>query len=79
MALGLPIISTNVGGISCLIDNDINGKLIADNDVKAMVESVDELIASPLECVNIVQTARKYAQQFSWSEVSKDWNALLDA
>ena len=78
MALGLPIISTNVGGISCLIDNDINGKLIADNDVKAMVESVDELIASPLECANIVQTARKYSQQYSWSEVSKDWNALLD-
>ncbi len=77
MALGLPIISTNVGGISCLIDNDINGKLIPDNDVHAMVESVNELIDKSLECSNIILTARKYTQQFSWSEVSKDWNTLL--
>ncbi|WP_298953967.1 glycosyltransferase family 4 protein [uncultured Nonlabens sp.] len=77
MALGLPIISTNVGGISCLIDNDINGKLIPDNDVHAMVESVNELIDKSLECNNIILTARKYTQQFSWSEVSKDWNTLL--
>ncbi|WP_405371151.1 glycosyltransferase family 4 protein [Nonlabens sp. Asnod2-A12] len=78
MALGLPIISTNVGGISYLIDNGITGKLIPDNDVNAMVKSVDELITSPLECDTIIKTAKKYAHQFSWSEVSKDWRALLD-
>jgi glycosyltransferase involved in cell wall biosynthesis len=44
MSLGLAVISTNVGGISFLIENQKEGLLIPDNDVDKMVEAIDRLI-----------------------------------
>jgi len=36
MALGFPIVSTNVGGLPYLIDNKIDGLLVTPNNEKAM-------------------------------------------
>ena len=40
MALGLPVISTDCGGVSELIDNDINGWVVKIRDPQAIAESI---------------------------------------
>ena len=44
MALGLPVISTNVGGIPFLLKDRQTALLVADNDIQAMSEAIKELI-----------------------------------
>ena len=38
MALGLPIVSTNVGGLAYLLENNKNALLVKKNDISQMAE-----------------------------------------
>lgn len=73
MALGFPIISTNVGGIPYLIKNGENGLLVEPNDVEGFVRSIESLITSPVVAGQLSERARKFAEQFSWEEVKPMW------
>lgn len=77
MALGLPVVSTNVGGMPDLITHNQNGLLIDDNDVIAMKNSIVELCNNPELCETIVVNARYYVEQFDWEIVKKDWQEIL--
>lgn len=75
MALGLPIVSTNVGGIPYLIDTNINGLLVDKNDVHKMTEYVISLIDGNHK--DMATNARKKVESFSWEVVKKDWLKIL--
>ena len=77
MALGLPIISTNVGGIPFLIDNEVDGVLVAPNNVEDFVEVILRMRSNPEKAFDITTSARKKAEQFDWSIVKKQWIKLL--
>ncbi|NVK51431.1 MAG: glycosyltransferase family 4 protein [Flavobacteriaceae bacterium] len=75
MALGLPVVSTNVGGISYLIEDKVNGLLVAKNDVKAMTLAIQSLLEGNHKV--IPKKARKKVEQFSWNVVKNQWINLL--
>ncbi len=79
MALGLPVVSTNVGGISFLIENEKNGKLVPDGNIDKMVCAIDELISQPKHSQEIIKKGRETATFYSWSTVRHKWNALLQS
>ncbi|MFT5925528.1 MAG: glycosyltransferase involved in cell wall biosynthesis [Rubritalea sp.] len=79
MALGLPVVSTNVGGIPYLIENDLNGMLVPYDDVEKMAGSIDYLISHPIETARIVAKARETIEPYSWSQVSQQWNSVLQS
>jgi glycosyltransferase involved in cell wall biosynthesis len=79
MALGLPVVSTNVGGIPYLIQHNVHGNLVPDGDVGAMVENIHHLIQHSKDVMTIVTNARKRSLNYSWKEVSQQWRSLLDA
>ncbi|MCL9809060.1 glycosyltransferase family 4 protein [Flavobacterium luminosum] len=77
MALGLPVVSTNVGGIPYLVKDKEEALLVPDNDVLAMKEAVINLLQSP-ELVNRLTTAsRKKVESWDWQVVQKQWIDLL--
>jgi len=51
--IGLPVISTNVGGISTLISNDYNGILVPPNDPHYLAQSIIELSLNPNKMTSI--------------------------
>ncbi len=61
MALGMPVISTNVGGINSLIDNKIEGLLIQEGDSYSMAAAILELINNYEYAKLIGENARKKA------------------
>ncbi|WP_291851913.1 glycosyltransferase family 4 protein [Lutibacter sp.] len=73
MALGLPVISTNVGGISYLIADGNTGKLVAKNNAVEMAEVIRSILENPLEGLNIAKNARKQVELFDEREVLKMW------
>ncbi|WP_396211698.1 glycosyltransferase family 4 protein [Flavobacterium sp.] len=77
MAMGLPIVSTNVGGIPYLLENEKDSLLVNDNDVQVMANSIIRTLENQSETFIRVQNARKKVESFDWNSVKKLWNNLL--
>jgi len=77
MALGLPVISTNVGGIPYLLEDKITALLIDDNDTKAMAAAVIELLQNEVLKNNIVKNAHQMVQEFDSEKVKLQWVEIL--
>ncbi len=79
MALGLPVISTNVGGLPFLIENGIDGALVSPNNAEAFVNTIANFCNNPAETSSISRKARLKMEQYDWKEIKHKWIKLLDA
>ena len=77
MALGLPVVSTNVGGVPFLIEHGINGMLVNKGDAITMSRIIDQLIQHSEQSVSLVEQARKKVQSFDWEVVKGMWKSVL--
>lgn len=77
MALGLIIVSTNVGGLPYLIEDGVDGFLVDIDDDEAMYKKIIELINSPERCAEVSINARKKSEIFDWTNVSKQWKKVF--
>lgn len=77
MALGLPIVSTNVGGIPFLLEDRETALLVNDSAVDEMVNSITELIERPELAKKLSANGRKLAEQFDWNVVKNQWKEIL--
>lgn len=77
MALGLPIVTTNVGGIPYLVEHENQAILVDDNDVEAMVCSIIKLIENQYDTKNRVLNAKELVASFDWQKVKQSWKSLL--
>jgi glycosyltransferase involved in cell wall biosynthesis len=78
MALGLPVVSTNVGGIPFLITHDENGLLVPPNDTDAFCREIDRLIVHPDFAHTVAQRAREKASSFDNKIVLHQWKSLIN-
>lgn len=77
MALGMPVISTKVGGIPYLIENGVNGKLVNVGDTHAMMNAIDELMQDKIMAEQFSTNGRKIAEKFDWEIIKLKWSQLL--
>lgn len=77
MALGLPVVSTNVGGMPYLIDSYKNGILVANNNAIEMVAAIEELLNNAQLVENITMEAKHKIANFDVSMVKQQWNKLV--
>ena len=77
MALGLPVISTNVGGIPFLINNNDTGVLVGQNDENKMVEAIKDVLNNEVKRNKIINNARLKVEEFDWQKVKKRWTDIL--
>jgi len=78
MALGLPLVSTNVGGLPYLIQQNITGVLVPPNDAEAFIEAVLSLQNDRLHRERLIENARVHAETFNWDTVKALWIATLN-
>jgi glycosyltransferase involved in cell wall biosynthesis len=78
MALGLAIISTNVGGIPYLLDHDADAMLVPSGDDLLMTEAVVSLIKQPDKASEMANNARKKVERFDWNVVQAEWDNLFE-
>ena len=78
MAVGLPIVSTNVGGVPFLIDDRVDGILVPPNDSDSFVKSIEDLIGNEDLTSSLSENGRKKVVNFDWQKVKHTWNALLN-
>lgn len=78
MALGLPVVSTNVGGIPYLINHQQNGLLVSANYPDEMVDAIMKLITDSALTKRMVLEARKRVENFDWETIKYAWYKILD-
>ncbi|WP_159017946.1 glycosyltransferase family 4 protein [Algibacter sp. L3A6] len=77
MALGLPVVSTNVGGMPFLIDSNKDGVLVESNNVEAFVSAIKVLISDVNKAQEMANQARQKVEGYAWSKVKHQWYNLL--
>lgn len=77
IALGLPVVSTNVGGITYLLEDRKTALLVDDDDVEGMVDAVKEFVNNKTLKEELVNNARHLIQDFDWEAVKSKWDEVL--
>ncbi|MFA5298161.1 MAG: glycosyltransferase family 4 protein [Lutibacter sp.] len=78
MALGLPVVSTNVGGLPYLINDKKDGFLTEENNATKMAEVIIGLIENPEETTQITLNARAKVMNFELELVKMKWIKILN-
>jgi glycosyltransferase involved in cell wall biosynthesis len=59
MAMGLPVVASNVSGIPELVDSGVNGLLVSPDDPAALADAIVRLIQQPALCADLGCRARQ--------------------
>ncbi|MBF0506641.1 MAG: glycosyltransferase [Nitrospirae bacterium] len=76
MAVGTPVIATNVYGIPELIEDGINGKLVPAKNSGSITDSIEFIRSNPAASAGFVEASRKKAQFFSIERMVKEYEEL---
>jgi glycosyltransferase involved in cell wall biosynthesis len=79
LALGTPIIATNVGGNPELIEDGKNGLLVPSGDRTALTEALLHLLVTPEHRARLSVAARTSAERFTMGAMARATAAVLTA
>lgn len=77
MACGLCIISTNVGGIPYMLEDEYDALLVPADDHAAMAKAVQRFLTEDGLAERLSGNARRKVEQFDWSNILPRWERLL--
>lgn len=77
MASGLPVVSTDAGGIGHLVRDGEDGLVVPRGDANALAAAVRRLLHEESLANRLGAEARRKVAAFDWSEVVPRWDALL--
>jgi glycosyltransferase involved in cell wall biosynthesis len=77
MALGLTVVSTNVGGLPFLLVDGKDALLVNKGDAEAMYKAVKDIIIDQALATEIAGNARAKAESFDWENIKSQWFSLL--
>ena len=77
LACGLCVVSTNVGGIPYLLEDERDALLVPPRDAQAMSHAVRRILTDSQLAARLSENARRKAQQFDWSLILPQWKSLL--
>jgi phenylacetate-CoA ligase len=70
LACGVPVVSTDVGGIPALLQHDVTALLVAPGDPQAMAQAALALLQAPASAHGIAAAGHAFVQQFGWPQVA---------
>lgn len=79
LASGLPVVSTNVGGLPDLLADGQDALLVPPDDPDAMAAAVRRLLEEPGLAGRLAAAGRQTAEACDWDRVLPRWQALLGA
>jgi len=77
MALGLPVVSTDVGGLPYLIEHEQDGLLVPVDLHEEMAKAVGKLLQDQQTATSLALRARKKVEGFDFGKVAQQWKGLL--
>ncbi len=77
-ACGLPVVTTNAGGIPDIVQHELNGLMVSCRDEKAMADAVLRLLSEQAFAERLVTSARQECGKYSWESVRDQWLDLYE-
>lgn len=77
MALGLPVVSTNVGGLPFMLEHQTDALLVKPDSKEEMTSAIQSLLDSSELSQNITAAARAKVEKFDWEVVKHQWFEVL--
>lgn len=78
MASGLPVIASNSGGITSIINDKVNGLLCEEKNIIQIEEKISELLKNEELYKRLVKNAMKTVGKFSYEAVAAKYIKVLD-
>lgn len=75
-ACGLPVITTDAGGIPCIVIHEKTGLLVPKHDAKAMADAAIRLLDDDELASRLMSAARSACAAYTWSATGRDWLEL---
>jgi glycosyltransferase involved in cell wall biosynthesis len=77
MACGLCVVSTNVGGLPYLLEDEYDALLVPPNDPHTMTAVIRRILTEPRLAERLSSNARKKAERFDWSVIMPQWEEIF--
>ncbi|MGD8458671.1 MAG: glycosyltransferase family 4 protein [Anaerolineales bacterium] len=77
LACGLCVVSTNVGGIPYLLEDEHDALLVPPDDPLAMAEAVRRILTESGLAQRLSSNARRKAEQFDWKVIMPQWESTF--
>ncbi|MDP2431398.1 MAG: glycosyltransferase family 4 protein [Pseudomonadota bacterium] len=73
LACGLPVVSTDVGGVPFLVRHEETALLVSPGDADAMATAMARLIGDDALRQRLIRNGLEHVQAFTWERVGKQW------
>src|SRR4029079_7747344 len=70
---GLPVVTTNAGGIPDLVSDRISGFVVERSDHEAIAQSAIRFLENPELARTITRNALGECEKYSWTAVVQEW------
>ncbi len=77
MACGLCVVTTNVGGVPYLVEDEKQALIVPPNDAEAMANAVRRILNEPALAETLSSAGRQKAEQFDWSAIMPEWEKIF--
>jgi len=79
MAFGIPVITTNVGGMPEVLENSHAGYVCSKDDPKAFAEVIKNILGNPALASELCRNGRKtFEQRFTATKMASEYRQLLE-
>jgi glycosyltransferase involved in cell wall biosynthesis len=78
LALGFPVVSTNVGGIPFLLEHEKTALLVDNGDVNAMIQAIIRIMQESDLREKLIQDGRELAEEMQLGKIVGQWKLLID-
>ncbi len=75
-ACGLPVVTTDAGGIVDMVTNEKNGMIVQRGDHEGLAAAAIQLLDDPILAQTIATHALEECQKYSWKSVRSQWLTL---
>ncbi len=78
LAYGLPIVSSDIGGLAEVVEHGVNGYLFDPWDQEALASHLEDLVSSKRTRAEFGSSSRRKSKAFTWERTSREYELLYE-
>lgn len=77
MTCGLPVVAPRIGDLADLVEDGVNGFLVAEPDISLLADAVEQLLDDPAQLARFCAAAERTARRYHLPAAIEKWDSVL--